>query len=66
MRDITSKGFKRATGREAEDDDLERTNCEKQGEFGHYSCGWCRGHLKPRFVCGCILIKEETCHEQTE
>lgn len=37
---ITAEKFKDATGYEAKDDDLERSNCEQAGTIGHLSCGW--------------------------
>ena len=47
---ITADKFKEATGLDPENDDLERCNCEKAGEPGHYCCGWCE-HNKPVFMC---------------
>lgn len=35
-----------------EHDDLERCNCKKTGEFGHFTCGICENCNKPRFFCG--------------
>jgi hypothetical protein len=32
------------------DDDLERCNCKRAGEAGHWSCGMCR-HGQPVFLC---------------
>lgn len=37
---ITAEKFKEATGYEAKDDDLERSNCTEAGTIGHLSCGW--------------------------
>ena len=54
---ITKEIFIEKVGREPEDDDLERCNCNQAGEVGHYSCGWCYEHDKPRFVCGCLWRK---------
>ena len=56
---ITKKQFKKATGYEPKDDDMERVNCVRIGDVGHISCGWCNNHKKPRFVCGCITTKEK-------
>lgn len=50
---ISAKKFKEATGREPENDDLERVNCEKAGKVGHWGCGWCEKHSGPRFECTC-------------
>lgn len=44
------------TDREPERDDLERVNCDKAGEFGHFMCGICAEHTKPRFECGCMVM----------
>lgn len=52
---ITAEIFKAKVGSEPIQDDLQRCNCEFQGEFGHQQCGWCKTHDKPRFVCGCII-----------
>lgn len=48
---ITEKNFKDATGREPENDDLERVNCGKAGYVGHTGCGWCYLHNLPKFEC---------------
>ena len=38
---ITAELFKQYVGREPEEDDLERCNCEKAGQtMGHSMCGW--------------------------
>lgn len=37
---ITREKFIEATGREPEQDDLERVNCKQAGEIGHLCCGW--------------------------
>jgi len=37
---ITAELFKQYVGREPEEDDLERCNCEKAGQAGHMMCGW--------------------------
>lgn len=49
--------FFTATGRLPEDDDLERVNCNKVGQAGHFCCGWCFPHNLPVFECGCITIE---------
>ena len=48
--------FFEATGSQPENDDLERSFCDKAGEIGHYQCGWCSDCNKPRFICGHLLI----------
>ena len=40
------------TNEQPTNDDLERCNCKKAGQVGHYSCGICKICNKPRFVCG--------------
>lgn len=50
---ITTKKFKAATGRKPAQDDLERCNCPKAGQMGHYFCGWCSKCDKPKFECRC-------------
>ena len=45
--------FEDRTGRKPEHDDLERVNCKRAGEIGHWACGWCDKHYAPRAECGC-------------
>lgn len=52
--EITREYFFERVGREPENDDLERSNCTCEGLAGHFMCGWCRVHDRPRFVCGCM------------
>lgn len=47
---ITAEQFKAAVGRDPENDDLERSNCECGGEIGHYFCGWDEEANLPRFL----------------
>lgn len=54
---ITEEQFKKQFGIEPEQDDLDRVNCTKAGNAGHWSCGVCDKHNKPRFICGCLGIK---------
>ena len=37
---ITAEEFKAAVGREPEQDDLDRCNCDSIGDAGHTTCGW--------------------------
>ena len=53
---ITREKFIEATGREPEQDDLERVNCKQAGEIGHFCCGWDEPANLPRFD----TITEET------
>ena len=48
---ITREKFIECVGREPELDDLERCNCPKVGEPGHWSCGWCSISNLPRYEC---------------
>lgn len=57
---MTAEGFASFTGRAPEHDDLERVNCTKFGNPGHHMCGWCYDHERPRFECGCALVRRET------
>ena len=47
---ITAEIFKAATGRDPEIDDLERCNCTKGGEIGHFFCGWNTEKNLPQFM----------------
>lgn len=46
---ITAEKFKDATGREPQDDDLERCNCPKVAVSGHMYCGWNNFKNQPSF-----------------
>jgi hypothetical protein len=46
---MTAAEFKQIVGREPEQDDLERANCNSAGTPGHYGCGVCP-HGIPRFL----------------
>lgn len=49
---ITAEQFKAATGRDPEQDDLERCNCSEAGAIGHLMCGWNRDNNLPQFDVG--------------
>lgn len=49
---ITREKFIEAVGYEPDQDDLERCNCEKAGEFAHTCCGWNEKHNMPQFLIG--------------
>lgn len=51
---ITAEKFEAKVGHKPEQDDLERSNCDRVGSVGHSMCGWCDEHEKPRFMCGCL------------
>ena len=44
--------FEERVGREPENDDIDRCNCEDAGKPGHHACGWCPTCDQPRFICG--------------
>jgi hypothetical protein len=50
---ITVEEFEKRFGRKPMHDDLDRVNCSNVGSVGHWFCGVCRVHKKPRFECGC-------------
>jgi hypothetical protein len=49
---ITAELFKQYVGREPEDDDLERCNCEKAGQPTHTMCGWNSKANLPVYMVG--------------
>ena len=57
---ITKKKFKAAMGRDPASDELERCNCAAAGRIGHWGCGWCEEHNKPRFSCACLQRQMES------
>lgn len=52
MRQISEAMFIACTGRKPVEDDMERVNCPKQGEVGHWSCGWNWSKSLPVFQVG--------------
>ncbi len=46
---ITRAKFRIATGFPPERDDLERCNCDKAGQIGHFRCGWDEKRDLPNF-----------------
>ena len=48
---IDEATFKKATGFDPKDDDLERSNCSKRGST-HSMCGWCDKCNAPFYQCG--------------
>jgi hypothetical protein len=62
---ITAEQFKAATGREPEHDDLERVNCSKSGEIGHYFCGWDSEANRPQYEVGIRVKTRETAKRAT-
>lgn len=53
-RTMTEEEYKVKFGSEPIQDDLDRVNCKEAGKVGHFCCGECEKHLKPRFMCGCL------------
>jgi hypothetical protein len=56
---ITEAEFKQRFKRDPVHDDLERVNCDRVGEPGHWQCGICDNHSRPRFECSCIAPRRE-------
>lgn len=54
---MTAEEFESMVGRPPHLDDLERANCSEAGDVGHFMCGVCDEHKKPRFECGCLARK---------
>jgi hypothetical protein len=52
-------GYHELFGRPPVQDDLHRVNCDQAGTPGHWMCGACLQHRRPRFECGCV-IQEKT------
>ena len=57
---MNAEEFEEKVGRAPIHDDLERVNCPDAGELGHWYCGWCPEHDKPRFECGCLNTTKES------
>lgn len=49
---ITAEYFEQATGSAPVQDDLERSNCERAGQQGHWQCGWNQEANLPVFMAG--------------
>jgi len=47
---ITAERFKAATGRDPQNDDLQRCNCYLVGKPGHWQCGWNLTKEQPAFL----------------
>lgn len=52
--DVDEFEFEWRFGHKPEQDDLHRANCVRAGQFGHFICGMCPHHERPRFMCGCL------------
>jgi hypothetical protein len=48
---IDAAEFRRRTGHEPQQDELERANCPKAGQDMHWLCGLCAHCGRPRFLC---------------
>jgi hypothetical protein len=55
---MTEQEFEARFGQPPQLDDLTRVECADAGKMGHWLCGVCTKHDKPRFLCGCIYMKE--------
>lgn len=49
---ITAQMYREATGHDPIQDDLERCNCDKAGQVGHWQCGWNHRLNQPVFAVG--------------
>jgi hypothetical protein len=61
---MTREQFIVRFGYEPIDDDLERVECARAGQFGHRQCGMCERHECPRFQCGCLAQVIEEAHDR--
>lgn len=62
----TAQDFKKNTGVDPMDDDLERVNCSTPGTVGHLMCGVCK-HNKPMFMCSaCFYIRKAEIAQEIE
>ena len=52
---MNAKEFEKLTGDKPENDDLDRVNCDKAGQIGHYCCGLCSKCGQPKFMCTCLI-----------
>lgn len=57
MSEITEEYFKACTGYDPKDDDLERCNCDRAGQIGHFLCGWDKKRNMPNFLLGFSMIR---------
>ena len=53
---ITEARFIEAVGYPPENDDLQRSNCPKAGELGHFFCGWDAEANLPRFMTRPVIL----------
>jgi hypothetical protein len=53
---MTAEEYEERFGCKPENDDLDRVNCTNKEEVGHWQCGVCDIHDKPRFMCGCLRV----------
>ncbi len=56
---ITKEHFTKRMGKVPVQDDLERSNCPKAGEIGHFQCGWDEEFDLPVFLVGRNGIQRE-------
>jgi hypothetical protein len=55
---ITAEQYEAAVGHPPEQDDLERSNCDKAGQIGHECCGWDHERNLPEFIAVAHRLKE--------
>jgi hypothetical protein len=56
---VTAEYFKKATGQEPKQDDLDRSNCPDAGKVGHDCCGWNSLCNLPNFMAPYASVKVE-------
>lgn len=55
---ITAAYFEKRVGHPPENDDLDRCNCDKAGETGHWYCGWDWEADLPQFMTGPRTLRD--------
>lgn len=48
--------YEKLFGVAPQNDDLELTICDLEGQDGHKFCGICYNHYRPRHMCGCPAV----------
>lgn len=56
---ITEDHFRKATGRDPVNDDLDRSNCPDAGKIGHWQCGWDYAADRPIYETGSDVYRRE-------
>jgi hypothetical protein len=55
---ISAEQYEAAVGHAPEQDDLDRSNCDKAGQIGHSQCGWDHKRNLPEFIAVAHRLKE--------